>query len=151
MSRVTPETGQALRDKFHWVDLADTIHLVMDNAGGHGTNDAKTICTDALRTFNAEMIWQAPRSPETDMLDLGVWMSIQSRVEKLHHMKRCQHDALAKSAETAWESHLDQGAFSRVFERLRVTLTCIFDDKGGNEKVEEKSVECCAEMQQLWT
>ena len=78
------------------------------------------------------------------MLDLGVWMSIQSRVEKLHHMKRCQHDALAKSAETAWESCLDQGAFSRVFKRLRVTLTCIVDDKGGrNEKVEEKCGVLC--------
>ena len=43
MLRVMPETGQALRDKFHWVDLADTTHLVMDNAGGHGTNDAKAI------------------------------------------------------------------------------------------------------------
>ena len=85
------------------------------------------------------------------MLDLGVWMSIQSRVEKLHHMKRCQHDALAKSAETAWESCLDQGAFSRVFKRLRVVLTCIVDDKGGNEKVEEKRGVCCAEMQQLQT
>ena len=45
--------------------------------------------------------------------------------------------------ETAWESCLDQGAFSRVFKRLRVALACIVDDKGGNEKVEEKRGVLC--------
>ena len=84
--------------------------MVMDNAGGHGTNDAKTIYTEALQAYNTEIIWQVPRSPKTNMLDLGIWMSIQAKVEKMHHMKQCYHDALAKSVETAWESYLDKGA-----------------------------------------
>ena len=138
MLRVMPEIGQALRNKFSWVALPDPIYLVMDNAGGHGTNDAITIYTDALKEYNIQIIWQVPRSPETNMLDLGIWMSIQAKVEKMHHMKRCHHDALAKSVETAWESYLDQGAFSCVFKRLRVVLTCIVDGNGGNEKMEDK-------------
>ena len=104
----------------------------MDNAGGHGTNDAKTQYTEALKEFNIEIIWQVPRSPETNMLDLGVWASIQSKVEKVHHMKCCQHDALARSVMTAWNTYLDEGAFTRVFNRLRVVLSCIVDDGGGN-------------------
>ena len=107
MLRVMPEIGQALRNKFSWVALPDPIYLVMDNAGGHGTNDAITIYTDALKEYNIQIIWQVPRSPETNMLDLGIWMSIQAKVEKMHHMKRCHHDALAKSVETVWESYRD--------------------------------------------
>ena len=138
MLRVMPEIGQALRNKFSWVAATDPVYLVMDNAGGHGTNDAKTIYTEALKAYNIEIIWQITKSPETNMLDLGIWMSIQAKVEKMHHMKRCHHDALAKSVETAWESYLDKGAFSCIFKRMRVVLTCIVDDHGGNEKVEDK-------------
>lgn len=138
MIKTMPEVGRALREKYHWIDANDPIYLVMDNAGGHGTNDAKTQYTEALKEFNIEIIWQVPRSPETNMLDLGVWASIQSKVEKVHHMKRCQHDALARSVMTAWNTYLDEGAFARVFNRLRVVLSCIVDDGGGNEKVESK-------------
>jgi hypothetical protein len=56
----------------------------MDNAGGHGTNDAKLQYIDLLKAFKVEVIWQVPRSPETNMLDLGVWMSIQCSVMNVH-------------------------------------------------------------------
>ena len=110
----------------------------MDNAGGHGTNDAKQEYTRLLKSFNVEIIWQIPRSCETNMLDLGVWMSIQSSVEKTHRGRRCQADALAKSVEDSWNNYLSPQAFANVFNRLRVVLTCIIDGKGGNDKVEEK-------------
>lgn len=54
----------------------------MDNTGGHGTNEAKEKYTKILKLFHIEIIWQVPRSPETNMLDLGCWMSIQSAVVK---------------------------------------------------------------------
>ncbi len=48
-----------------------------DNAEGHGTNDATARYTSILwNEFKVEMVWQVPRSPETNMLDLGIWMSI---------------------------------------------------------------------------
>ena len=30
--------GVALREKYHWVNLSTPIFLMLDNAGGHGTN-----------------------------------------------------------------------------------------------------------------
>ena len=72
------------------------------------------------------------------MLDLGVWMSIQSSVEKTHRGRRCQADALAWSIEDSWNNYLSPQAFANVFNRLRVVLACIVDGKGGNDKVEEK-------------
>jgi hypothetical protein len=138
MLETMPEVGLALRWAFHWVADDEPIYLVMDNAGGHGTNDAKEAYTEGLVSSNVEVIWQVARSPETNMLDLGVWMSIQSAVQKVHHGRRCQHDALAKSVEDAWKANLNIEAFSNVFKRLRVVLRCILDDDGGNRLVEAK-------------
>ena len=98
----------------------------MDNARGHGTNDAKTIYTEALKEFNIQIIWQVPRSPETNMLDLGIWMSIQAKMEKMYQIKLCYHDALAKIVEIAWGSYLDldtRGVFLRFFKDLGSCLT----------------------------
>ena len=40
--------------------------------------------------------------------------------------------------EDAWSSHLNEGAFLRVYKRIRVVLRCILDDDGGNHLVEKK-------------
>jgi len=138
MLECIPEVGQALREKFHWIPIQEKIYLVMDNAGGHGTSEAIDEYTNRLKEYNVEIIWQVPRSPETNLLDLGVWMSMQSAVERVHYMRRCQHDALAKSVEDAWEQNLNRQAFKNVHGRLRVVMRCILDDDGGNNKVEQK-------------
>ena len=55
----------------------------MDNAGGHGTDDAITQYTINMKdTYNIEIIHQVPRSPFTNVLDLGIWASLQGIVEK---------------------------------------------------------------------
>ena len=137
MKKWIPDVGRAMREAYHWIGVNEKLYLVMDNAGGHGTDDAKTIYTNALREFNIEIIWQIPRSPETNMLDLGVWMSIQAAVMRVHHMRRCHHDALAKSVEDAWNGNLSTQAFYNVFKRLRVVLQSIIKDEGGNRLVEQ--------------
>ena len=138
MLECIPKVGAALRRAFHWVPATDKIYLCMDNAGGHGTNDAIQQYTELLAADNITIIWQVPRSPETNMLDLGVWMSIQAAVQRVHHMRRCHHDALAASVDEAWRSYLNSKSFHNVWRRLRVVLVCILDDEGGNQKVESK-------------
>ena len=78
------------------------------------------------------------RSPETNMLDLGVWMSIQSAVTVAHQLRRCNHDALARSVMDAWNNYLSPKAFANVHGRVKVVLKCIVDGAGGNELVEQK-------------
>lgn len=60
------------------------------------------------------IIWKIPRSPDTNMLDLGVWMSIQCSVMNTHRGRRCQHDELACSVDDAWERDLSVKAFMNV-------------------------------------
>jgi hypothetical protein len=80
-----PIVGAKIRRKMPWVPQGTTINLIMDNAGGHGMQEAIDEYTAGLqREFNIRIKHQAPRSPETNALDLGIWCSIQSAVEKLH-------------------------------------------------------------------
>ena len=75
--------GVAIREKYHWVLITHKIYLVMDNAGGHGSNDAIAQYKKMLEDdHNIEIIFQTPRSPYTNVLDLGVWMELQAQVER---------------------------------------------------------------------
>ena len=138
MLDVIPHVGNALREAYHWISPTQTIYLVMDNAGGHGTQESIQEYTNILKERNITIIWQIPRSPETNMLDLGVWMSVQAAVVKAHRNRRCHPDALAKSITEAWDHGLSSKAFNNVFGRLKVVLRCILDDNGGNTLVESK-------------
>ena len=73
--------GASIRSSYHWIPPVDCCYLVMDNAGGHGSDDAIEKYVRMLKEkYNIKTIFQVPRSPYTNVLDLGVWCSLQSRV-----------------------------------------------------------------------
>ncbi len=80
-----PTISAEIRRSMHWIPPEQEIYLVMDNAGGHGAEEAVDECTRVLNEqYNIIILHQAPRSPEMNALDLGLWMSLQSHVKKLH-------------------------------------------------------------------
>jgi len=99
-----------MRSKYYWVLLTIIMCLVLDNTGGHGTDDCVMRYVAMLKTdFNIECIHQVPCSPFTNVLDLGVWATLQSEVERRHFMKRCHIKALVSTVMTTWdEGRLDQ-------------------------------------------
>ena len=138
MTRTMPKVGKAIRDSYHWVDMEIPIFLYLDNAGGHGTNE----CVDAYKhmlyeEYNVVCVHQCPRSPATNMLDLGVWMALQSVVEKLHFKKRNEKEALARTVRKGWDD-LEDIKLANVWERWKLVLDLIIADNGGNSKVESK-------------
>jgi hypothetical protein len=111
----------------HWIPPQDRVYLVMDNAGGHGTREAREECTRwLLEEFNVEIIQQSARSPEVNALDLGIWMSVQSAVECRHQEWWRDPDGLAISVQEAWQ-HLPEDTIHRVFERIPIVLHLILD------------------------
>ncbi len=86
-----------------------------------------------LEQFNVEIIHQVPWSLETNVLDLGLWWSIQSWSEQQHHNKATLSDALAASVNEAWEQ-LPVQTIIHVPEVLQM----IVDDEGRNDHVEER-------------
>ena len=68
----------------------------MENAGGHGSNGTKRKYEALLNEkFNIDVVWQTPRFTELNLLDLGVWRTLQIRTEKLAY-------ELRNTKETMW-------------------------------------------------
>ena len=83
MTEVMPEVGQATRSAYHWVLPRAPIFLYLDNAGGHGTQEAVDAYVKALKDdYNVICIHQRPCSPVTNFLHLGVWIYFQFVVKK---------------------------------------------------------------------
>lgn len=73
-----------MNEKYFWVSPDVTI-LIMDNPGGHATDNATTNqhTTNINDTYNITIIYQILQSPFTIVLDLGIWVSLHSVVEKI--------------------------------------------------------------------
>ena len=85
MLETVREVGEKVQESYKWINEKKIIYLVVDNAGGHGTMDMKKEYVRILMDeFCIQVIWQIANSPDTNMLDLGAWMSIQSQVESIH-------------------------------------------------------------------
>ena len=94
----------------------------MDDAGGHGIKVAIQQYIDNLLTnYNIRIIWQVPRSPYTNVLDLGAWISLQALVERRHYLKRCTTDALVSSVKV-WSNTDLVTTLIKVFDKLRVVF-----------------------------
>ena len=70
------------------------------------------------------------------MLDLGVWMALQSKVEEIHCGKVMQSNELSKSVHQAF-SEITPEMLRNVHERWKLVLHLILSGKGTNEVVEE--------------
>ena len=131
------EIGQAIRDSYHFVPTTHPIFLVMDNAGGHGTNSTKSEYERILKEdFNIIIIWQVPNSPESNMLDLGAWVSVQSNVERIHRTLVMQNDVLSESITSAFEN-LSAVTLNNIYDRWVKVLDLILKGEGDNELVEK--------------
>ena len=71
------------------------------------------------------------------MLDLGVWMALQSVVEKLHHGQRQHLTALCNTVTKAW-GELDRVKLTNVYERWKLVLDLILEDNGGDRLIESR-------------
>ena len=112
--------------------------MYLDNAGGHGTKEVVTAYVKALLDeYNVVCVHQRPRSPCTNLLDLGVWMALQNVVEKLHFCKRMETTALCGTVVEAWKS-LQPIKLLNIYSRWLLVLDLIIEDKGGNRLVETK-------------
>ena len=117
--------GQSIRNTYSFLEATHPIHLFMDNAGGHGKTEVKSEYERILKDeFHIHIEWQVPNSPETNTLDLGVWMTLQSLVESIHRGKVMQSDELSKSVHQAF-SHISEGILASVYERWKLVLHLI--------------------------
>ena len=91
------------------------------------------------------------RSPETNVLDLGIWCSLQWAVDKLMRGRRSDMGALVQGVASVWDGAGGEQstAFSSVWTRLTRVSHLIKVDEGGNESVEKKRGKCWAALDEL--
>ena len=122
-------------NKHHWVELDVPIYLFLDNAGSHGANEAVDKYVEMLNNdYGAICIHQPPRSPATNMIDLRVWMDLQSVVKNLHFHQVYEIMALCNTTTKAW-NNLDAVKLKNVFERWKMVLNLILKDNGGDRYI----------------
>ena len=132
-----PVVGQEIRKYFFWLNSKQPIYLIIDNAGGHGT----TVVVEEYRRmlkddFNIILKHQVPNSPETNLLDLGVWRALQSKVESISFQNRFDTEVLADTVEEAWRA-FPSHTIGKVHSKWLRVLELIKLDGGGNRYVEE--------------
>ena len=110
----------------YWIPPANYCHLVMDNACGHGSDDIIEKYVRMLKEiYNIKTIFQVPRSPYTNILDLGVWASLQEKIKKEHFGKRCEVNALTRSVLDTWNHDYLDDMITKFFKILRSVLVLI--------------------------
>jgi hypothetical protein len=110
--------GKRTYSSYHWVPRDQPIYLQLHNAGGHGTKAAIEAYKSSLQTeHNVIVINQPPRSPDSNVLDLGLWMAIQSNVDYIHQTMTISTDSVAKATQKAW-SQLSKEIIGNVFGKL---------------------------------
>ena len=137
MLDIMEEMGDHIRRYFWFLPIFVSIYLIIDNAGGHGSNEAKKEYREFLRDkFNIILIFQIPNSPETNLLDLGVWRALQALVEKMSFRERYDPDVLAATVAQAWIEFSSE-PIEKVYQRWELVLRLICLDQGGNRFVEQ--------------
>ena len=93
----------------------------MDNAGGHGTNATTQAYEEILKdNYNIIITWQCcPCSPETNLKNLGILMSLQSVVEKLHKNLQVKENVLAKTILDSFIAMESYVKYSNIWKRWR--------------------------------
>ena len=84
------------------------------------------------------ILWQSPNSPETNLLDLGGWRTIQHVVEIKHKQLLMNENCLAKTVFDAFEAFDGYTKLAAIAKRWELVLDLILDDDGGNDLVETK-------------
>jgi hypothetical protein len=83
MLRILPIIATDICQQLHWVPPEEQVYLIMDNAGGHGTQQARDQYTRQLQH------------------DYKI-MSVQAAVEERHRNRRHDPDGLAETVQEAW-------------------------------------------------
>ena len=97
--------GEAMRRSFHWIPMNQPCYLVLDNAGGHGKKDIiKQYSRTLIERYNIQLIHQVPRSPFSNVLDLGVWCAMQSTVHKVCEGKQRTVEILNSAVMATWSN-----------------------------------------------
>ena len=129
------------------------IVLQIDGAGGHGTKKDIEFYTDYLKKRGIDLEFQPSNSPDTNVLDLGVWRWIQQVVDRLQKGQRNNAKALDDTVRGAWDAlGDDREMHNNIWDKLVRNAKMCIAQNGDNTFAEargEKQKELIDEYDKL--
>ena len=123
----------AIISKCSW---AKKVIVQMDSAGGHRIGESLVVLTSIGKKSNPriEFRTQPTRSPDTNVLDLGIWNSMKSRVMEVRYdrsSKESMNQRIIDAVMDMWKTY-DPAKLHNIFNTLTLVLKEIRDHEGGN-------------------
>lgn len=124
----------AINEVITWKGARALVQL--DSAGGHSVriNLDKLNALGAKNKVKTRFETQPTRSPDNNVLDLGLWNSMQSRMATVKYDKRAtesMHHRIIDAVFEMWTSFPAE-TITKVFKTLSLVHQCIIDSDGGN-------------------
>ena len=133
MRRLNILVGNSINRNWPENDIGKTITIQMDNASPHLTEDDPA-WIEARKDwrFDIQLMRQPAQSPDTNVLDLGLWTSLQSIQRKLPMMSASSTEMqLVEAVQQAW-INMPLTTIESSFVTLQNVLREIRANDGGN-------------------
>ncbi len=123
-----------IRRKCKW---AKRVIVQLDSAGGHRVQESINYLNSLGIKSKPEIsfITQPIRSPDTNVLDLGIWRSMSSRVTTVKYERYSTFtisQRVINAVEDMWHDY-DPNILHNIFVTLKLILYEIIDHNGGND------------------
>lgn len=123
----------AIIEKCSW---AKKIIVQLDSAGGHRIAESMEVLTKIGRKSKPRIEFQTQptRSPDTNVLDLGIWNSMKSRVAEVRYDRTAEasmNQRIIDSVTDMWANY-DPSKLNNIFITLTDVLKEIKEHDGGN-------------------
>jgi hypothetical protein len=122
-----------IRRRCKW---AKRVIVQLDSAGGHRVSESIEYLNDVGMKKNPPIsfITQPTRSPDTNVLDLGIWRSMSSRMTSVKYDRYSAYSMdqrIINAVEDMWREY-DPNVLHNIFVTLKMVLYEIQSHNGGN-------------------
>jgi hypothetical protein len=125
----------AMVEKLKW---AKKIEVQMDSAGGHkiksSVNELNTYCQSMFKKIS--FVTQPTRSPDLNVLDLGIWNSLQSGVPTIKYDKAAEepmNQRIIEKVEHMWDNYDGFAKLTKIFRTLTLIYNAVIKAEGRND------------------
>jgi hypothetical protein len=127
----------AMVEKLKW---AKKIEVQMDSAGGHKINtsvdELNSYCQTKSKFKKICFVTQPTRSPDLNVLDLGIWNSLQSGVPSIKYDKSAtepMHERITTAVMRMWDDYDGTTKLTKIFRTLTLIYKAVIEANGRND------------------
>lgn len=119
---------------------AKKIEVQMDSAGGHKINtsvdELNSYCQSKSKWKKICFVTQPTRSPDLNVLDLGIWNSLQSGVPTVKYDKNADmqmHERITAEVMRMWDAYDGTTKLAKIFRTLTLIYNAVIRAEGRND------------------